>query len=133
MPGLRRAARLAGAALLLATSACSWSKTVVNEPDFLARADQVVVGQTRREQLPEILGSTPLTWIQAADGTDIYVYTYGQTKAKAFNMILLGISKSNTRIDSAWFVIDKDGLVSKKFVGTNSQDVPFEWWAFGDD
>lgn len=132
MPSLRWTVRLAGAALLLATSACSWSKTVINEPDFIARADKVVVGQTRREQLPEILGSTPLTWIQTDAGNDIYVYTYGQTKTKGFNMILLGISKSNTRIDAAWFVTDKDGIVSRKFVGTNSRDVPFEWWAFGD-
>jgi hypothetical protein len=132
MPSLRLPARLAGAALLLATSACSWGKTVINEPDFLTRADQVIVGQTKREQLPEILGSTPLTWIETGNGTDVYVYTYGQTKTKGFNIILLGISKSNTRIDAAYFVTDKDGIVSKKFVGTNSKDVPFEWWAFGD-
>jgi outer membrane protein assembly factor BamE (lipoprotein component of BamABCDE complex) len=125
-------ARLAGAALLLATSACSWNKTVINEADFLTRADQVIVGQTKREQLPEILGSTPLTWIQTDNGSDVYVYTYGQSKTNGFNIILLGISKTNTRIDSAYFVTDKDGVVSKKFVGTNSQDVPFEWWAFGD-
>ena len=132
MPSLRLPARLAGAALLLATSACSWSKTVINESDFLTRADKVIVGQTKREQLPAILGSTPLTWIETDNGTQVYVYTYGQTKTKGFNMILLGISKSNTRIDAAYFVTDKDGVVSMKFVGTNSKDVPFEWWAFGD-
>ena len=132
MPILRISARLACLALLLAASACSWSKTVINEPDFLARADNVVVGQTTRQQLSDLIGGTPLTWIETGDGREVYVYTYGTTKAKGFNMILLGISKANTRIDTAYFVIGKDGVVSNKFVGTNSRDVPWEWWAFGD-
>ena len=132
MPSLRLPVRLAGAALLLATSACSWNKTVINEADFIARADQVVVGQTKREQLPEILGSTPLTWIETDNGTQVYVYSYGQSKTNGFNIILLGISRTNTRIDAAYFVTDKSGVVSMKFVGTNSKDVPFQWWAFGD-
>ena len=128
----RAVRRLSCAALLLAATACSWNKTVINEPDFLARADRVVVGKTQDKQLPEILGSTPLTWIEAGDGKQVYVYTYGTTKTEGFNAIILGISKSNTRIDAAYFVTDTNGTVVKKFVGTNSKDVPWEWWAWGD-
>ena len=64
-------------ALLLAASACSWNKTVINDEDFLARADEVVTGKTKVQELPRILGTTPITWLEAYDGRQVYVYTYG--------------------------------------------------------
>jgi hypothetical protein len=120
------------AGCLLAATGCSWNRAMINGPDFLARAEQVVVGETTKQELPAILGSTPLTWIETGDGREVYVYSYGQSKREGFNLILLQIGKTNTRIDTAYFVVDKDGKIVNKFVGTNSQDVPWEWWAFGD-
>jgi hypothetical protein len=123
--------RALGLALLLGTSACAWNKTVINDSEFLSRAESIVVGQTKVQQLPDILGTTPLTWIETGDGRQVFVYLYGITKTEGFNIIILGISKTNTRIDAAYFVVDNAGVVSNKFVGTNSADVPWEWWAFG--
>ena len=123
--------RALGLALLLGASGCMWNKTVVNDSEFLSKAETIVVGQTKVQQLPEILGTTPLTWIETGDGRQVFVYLYGVSKTEGFNLIIFGISKTNTRIDAAYFVIDGAGLVSNKFVGTNSADVPWEFWAFG--
>ena len=33
---------------------------------------------------------------------------------------------------AAYFVIGEDGVVEEMYVGKNSENVPWEWWAFGD-
>jgi hypothetical protein len=122
-------------ALLVAVAAlagCSWSRTVLNDPSTPDRAATVVVGTTTAEELPRILGSNPLSIVEAGEGRRLLVWGYGESKTHALNLVVVAFSRTNTGIDTAYFLVDRDGVVRRKWVGTNSRDLPWEWWSFGD-
>lgn len=62
----------------------------------------------------------------------MYAYNFGDTKAKGFSLIVINISKANVGLDSAYFFINDKGIVEQSSISSNSQDVPWEWWAFGE-
>ena len=122
------------ALLLLAAAAagCSWSRTVVNDPSTPDRAAAVVPGATTADELPGILGSDPLSFIEVGDGRRLLVWGYGESKTEGLNLILVSSSRTNSGLDTAFFLVDAEGVVRRKWVGTNSRDLPWEWWSFGD-
>ena len=126
---LLRAALLAAAA---AAAGCSFHRTDINDPTLPGRAERVVPGETKAADLPGILGSHPVNFIALPDGSRLLVYTYGQSKSEGLSLVVVSISRTNTAIDTAFFLADPSGVVREKWVGVNSKDVPWEWWAFGE-
>ena len=61
----------------------------------------------------------------------LMIYNYGQSKTKGLTLILFNVAKTNVAIDTAIFLVDADGTIEESWVGDNSLDVPWEWWAFG--
>ena len=47
-------------------------------------------------------------------------------------MILINISKTNSAIDTASFLVNENNIVEWMQVGNNTEDLPWEWWAFDD-
>ncbi len=116
----------------LCGSGCAWNRVKINDPDAGVRADQVIPGKTKTADLVRIMGSEPNSVMPVKGDRQLYIYNFGDTKTKAFNLILIEIGKSNSRLDSAYFFIDPNGVVERKSVSRNSREVPWEWWAFGD-
>jgi len=122
-------------AMLLLTftiTGCTWSRIKYNVEDFHTRAARVKVGQTNAADLEKIFGSAPNTIIPGKDDKSIYVYNFGDTKTNGLTLIIVNISKSNVRTDSAYFFVNNAGVVEKASISNNSEDVPWEWWAFGE-
>jgi hypothetical protein len=119
-------------ALALLAGGCSFARVRTNAEDFHERVKAVVPGVTRGEELRAILGSDPNASLDLWGGTGwILVYAFGDSKTAAFNLLLFNVSKTNVGIDSAYFIVDSDGVVQEMFVSDYSKDLPWEWWAFG--
>ena len=119
---------------LLLQTGCVWQRGRTNIADLHERIGQVQVGKTTGSDLIRVLGSPPNNIIQTADGGRVYLYVFGDSKTKGFRFpFFLEISKSNIGVDSALFILDKNDVVSFSSASTNSKDLPWEWWAFGED
>jgi hypothetical protein len=105
---------------------------VVNDPSIPERAEAVVPGTTTAEELPGILGSEPLSFLEVGDGRRLLIWGYGESKTEGLNLLIVSFSRTNSGLDTAYFLVDAKGTVSRKWVGTNSRDLPWEWWSFGD-
>jgi hypothetical protein len=116
---------------LLAGSGCTWSRTRVNDPDFRTKAASVVPGKTTARELIQTLG-TPINWVELPGGNHMYAYSYGDSKTEGLTLLVVNILKTNVGLDSAFFLLDDKDVVREKYIGTNSEDLPWEWWAFGD-
>ena len=123
---------LAAALGVLFGGGCSWSRAVVNDPSIRERADAVVPGTTTADDLPRILGCEPLSFIEVGDGRRLLIWGYGESKTEGLNLLVVSFSRTNTGLDTAFFLVDAAGVVRRKWVGTNSRDLPWEWWSFGD-
>lgn len=117
--------------LVSGISGCAWNRHQTNQADMLERSAQVVPGQTTAAELEEIAGGPP-TSITPIGDKEAYIYTFGDAKTEALNLILLVISKTNSAIDTAVFLVDENKVVESMKVGTNTEDLPWEFWAFGD-
>jgi hypothetical protein len=123
------AVALAGVALAL--GGCSWGRQQINQADLEGRVSGVVPGQTTAAELERMAGGPP-TSITPIGRKQLYAYTFGDSKSEALTLLIINIGKTNTGLDTALFLIDENGVVESSRVGTNSKDLPWEWWAFGD-
>ena len=117
--------------LIAAVSGCAWNRHQTNQADMVKRSAEVVPGQTTAAELEEIAGGPP-TSITPVGDKEAYVYTFGDAKTEALNLILIVISKTNSAIDTAVFLVDENNVVESMKVGNNTEDLPWEWWSFGD-
>ena len=117
--------------LLFSVGGCAWQRGRTNIADLHNRVDQVQPGTTTSAQLLNILGSPPNNIIALPEGRSILLYTFGDSKTNAFDIIFLRFAKTNVGIDSALFTM-KDGVVESTSIGTNSRDLAWEFWPFGD-
>ncbi len=117
---------------VLCCAGCTWSRERVNAIDFHTKAATVVPGTTKSSELATILGTPPNATLDIKGGKEVYVYNFGDSKTKGLTLIFVNIMKTSRGEDSAYFVIDSTGVVEEWVVSTNSQDLPWEWWAFGD-
>ena len=122
---------LAAAVVVMALGGCSWGRQQINQADLERRVAGVVPGQTTAAELEQMAGGPP-TSITPIGQKQLYAYTYGDSKSEALTLLIINIGKTNTGLDTALFLIDENGVVESSRVGTNSQDLPWEWWAFGD-
>jgi hypothetical protein len=119
------------AVAVMALGGCSWGRQQINQADLETRVARVVPGQTTVAQLEELAGGPP-TSITPIGQKQLYAYTFGDSKSEALTLLIVNIGKTNTGLDTALFLIDENGVVESSRVGTNSKDLPWEWWAFGD-
>lgn len=127
----RRLAFLTLALLVaVAVSGCTFHRSRLNIEDFNAKAAQVTPGKTTAGQLVELLGSDPNTILPIEDGKSIYIYYFGDTKTSGLTLILINLMKTNSGIDSGFFILDKSNVVQRVFVSSNSEEVSWGWWPF---
>jgi hypothetical protein len=103
----------------------------INIENPYTRIGRVNVGETRVEELTAILGTAPSSVVPVPPDKEGYVYSYGDSKTWMLGMIFLNFQKTNTGIDTAIFVVDRNGVVEKVIHGTNSKDLPWQFWPFG--
>jgi hypothetical protein len=119
------------AAVVIALGGCTWGRQQINQADLENRVAGVVPGQTTAAELEKLAGGPP-TSITPIGQKQLYAYTFGDSKSEALTLLIVNIGKTNTGLDTALFLIDENGIVESSRVGTNSKDLPWEWWAFGD-
>lgn len=121
--------------LLVATSVgasgCLFSRSVINGPEMRQRIGSVEAGRTTAADLERILG-TPPTSITPVGSGRVYAWSFGDAKTAGLNLVLININKTNLGIDTALFLVDAQDVVQQISVGKNSEQLPWEWWAFGD-
>ena len=113
------------------SSGCAWSRTKINDNDIFLRAKRIQPRVTKANDLPSILGQPPNNIIALNNGGQICAYNAGDSKTKAFNILILSISKTNIRTDSVYLFVNSAGVVDSVTIGT-PKDIPWEWWAFDD-
>ena len=116
----------------VSVTGCMWSRSRTNIKDFYSRVDAVVPGETKTADIPAILGSPPNNIIPLANGGSILLYTFGDAKAHGFNLLIVNFQKTNIGIDTALFITDGQGVVEEVNVSTNSKDLEWQFWPFGD-
>lgn len=114
----------------VAVSGCTFHRARLNIEDFNAKASQITPGKTTAGQLVEILGSQPNTILPIEDGNSIYIYYFGDTKTSGLTLIIINLLKTNSGIDSGFFILDKNSVVQRCFVSRNSEEVSWGWWPF---
>ena len=122
---------MALSAVLLMTG-CIWSRVRVNDWDLPQKAARVTEGETKAEELESIMGSKPSVVQNLKSGKKAHVYVFGDTKTKGLNLIFFQVIKSNSAFDTAMFLEDQNGVIEDVMISNNSEDLPWEWWAFGD-
>ena len=119
------------AVLAVAINGCGFNRNQINQHDLPERVSGVVPGQTTLAELEAMAGG-PATSITPIGDKRLYVYTFGDAKTKGLYLILLNISKTNSAIDTGIFLVNENNIVEWMQVGENTEDLPWEWWAFGD-
>ena len=115
----------------LLAGGCAWSRVEINDGQTYAKSRAVRPGKTTTAQLEAIMGSAPNTVMPVKDGRQLFIYNFGDSKTEEFNLILVRFAKTNARLDTAYFMIGKNGVVEHVSVSNNSQRVPWEWVPFG--
>lgn len=116
---------------MFASTGCMWSRVAINGADVVSRAQAAKTRASLAKDLLSLMGQPPSTILPLKSGKQIYVYTSGESKTKAFDIILVSISKTNTRTDAAYFLVNEQGVVESAHVGPPGE-LPWEWWAFGE-
>jgi hypothetical protein len=117
--------------LLLLPAGCAMHRQRINIENPYTRIARVKPGETRVEELTPILGTAPATIIPIPPDKKGYVYGYGDSKSFMLGFILLNFQKTNTGLDTAVFIVDGSGIVQEVIHGTNSKDLPWQFWPFG--
>ena len=119
--------------LVALVPACTFARAEINDPTLPQRVrEHLELGRTTEDQLIEAIGTPPGSIILLKDKERLLIYNYGQSRTKGFTMIIFNTAKTNVAVDTAVFLIGSDGRVKEAWVGDNSEDMPFEWWPFGD-
>jgi hypothetical protein len=112
-------------------SGCVFSRSQINAADLEQRVTGVVPGTTTIEEVEQMIGS-PATSITPLGAHQLHVYTFGDAKTAGLSLILINILKTNMGLDTAFFLVNEQGIVEEVKIGQNSKDLPWQWWAFGD-
>jgi len=115
----------------LVLSGCMFARNKINVENFHQKADSIIPGKTTSKEVISIIGSPPNGMLQLK-GERAYVYTFGDSKTKGLNLIIFGSRRTNLGIDSAYFFLDDNDVVSRKIISNHSEDLEWNWWAFGE-
>ena len=121
----------ASLALVGSLTGCLFQRFELNTADFRERVASVEPGVTTQAELEALVGPpggiTPL-----AGGDRLLVYAFGEQKTAGLTLILLNISRANAGFDTAIFHVDAKGVIREQSITRNSEDLRWQWWAFGD-
>ncbi len=111
--------------------ACTFNRAEINNSNLPELAKNLRLGEHTAEDVIEAIGTPPGQIILLPNNNRLLIYNYGQSKTSGLTLILFNVLKTNVAIDTAIFLIDESGTVAEAWIGDNSADVPWEWWAFG--
>ena len=117
--------------LLFSLSGCAFQRQRINIEHPFTRLSRVKVGETRVEELPPIFGTAPSSVVPMPPDRQGHVYSYGDSKTWMLGLVIFNVQKTNTGLDTAVIVVDRQGVVQDKIYGTNSKDLSWEFWPFG--
>ncbi len=131
--------RLAHAAILLAAlPACTFNRQRINDSELgdkirAADAEKTLQkGVTTEADLVRLTGSPPTSILLLRNDQRVYIYNFGQAKTAGLTLILINILKTNLAIDTALFFFGTDGKLRDYVLSTNSEELPWQWWAFSE-
>lgn len=102
----------------------------MNDSIVCERAEDIVPGKTRAEQLPALLGVVPSSVIPLRDGRQVLVFAYGDAKTEGFSLILVTFTKTNSAFSAVYVLVDGEGVVQQVQLAPR-QEIAWETWPFG--
>jgi hypothetical protein len=117
-------------AAMTATTGCMFSREQLNVADFPSQVASIQPGRSTLADLEALVG--PATSVTPIGDKRLHVYTFSDSKTMGFNIIVFGVSKTNTGFDTALFLVDSRNVVESFAVTENSKDLPWQFWSFGD-
>jgi len=112
---------------------CTFSRAEINDSAIPTRVKaDLKKGVTTETQLVASIGTPPGQVILLPNQKRLLVWSYGQSKTEGLTLIVFNSLKTNVAVDTAIFLVGASGVVEEAWVGDNCEDVPWEWWAFGD-
>ncbi|MCA9771742.1 MAG: hypothetical protein KC466_04990 [Myxococcales bacterium] len=110
---------------------CTFARQRTNIEDPYGKIAQVQAGVTSTADLARIFGAGPTTVVDAPGGGALWIYAFGDAKTWQIGLIVFNVGKTNAAQDAAVFVVDGAGVVQEVHYGTNSKDLPWQFWPFG--
>ena len=110
---------------------CIWNRAKVNDAGVAARAEAIVPGVTRAEELPGLMGTVPSSVIPLKDGRVVYAFSYGDAKTEGFTLILFTLSKTNSAFSAVYVFTDAAGVV-RRVEASPAPVTDWETWPFGE-
>ena len=127
------AACVAISLLAPAWAGCAMQRQRINIENAFTRLERVKIGDTRAEELPAILGSAPANILPVRPDKEAWIYSFGDSKTFMLGIIILNFQKTNTGIDNAVIVVDRNGVVEDIRYSSYSRDLSWQFWPFGGD
>ncbi|MBK9387587.1 MAG: hypothetical protein IPN34_22460 [Planctomycetes bacterium] len=126
------------ATLLAALPACTFNRQRINDSELgdkirAAELEKTLVkGVTTEADLVRLTSSPPTSILLLRNDQRVYIYNFGQAKTAGLTLILVNILKTNLAIDTALFFFGTDGKLRDYVLSTNSEELPWQWWAFSE-
>ena len=115
--------------VVLGSTGCLFAREQLNVPDFEGRVANIVPGRSTLQDLEALVGH-PTSITPIADKR-LLVYVFSDSKTVTFNLIVFGSSKTNVGFDTALFLVNEQDVIEQVSITENSQDLPWQFWAFG--
>lgn len=112
-------------------SGCIWSRAKINDTSIIHRQDQIIVGKTKIEQVPIILGAAPSSISEFKNGTTLYSFVVGDSRTNGLMLVLVNFTKTNLSTSAIYVIADAQGVVSQ-IRKSPMPDPEWEFWPFGD-
>ena len=124
-------ALVAAGLLLVLASGCSMHRTRINIENPFERFGKIEPNVTRSTELEGILGTAPSNIVPVAPDKQGWVYSFGASKSWMLGIVLFNVQKTNTGVDTAVVIVDQAGYVDRVIHGSNSKDLPWQFWPYG--
>jgi len=119
-------------ALVALTQGCMWSRSRMNDPEIVTRAQQIQPGVTKVSELPVILNAQPTRKTRAGK-TVVYEYSYSDVKSKSFMLVVVNFSRTENVTETLYVETDAETGVVTRLPPLKSHEPEWRWWPFGDD
>ena len=128
----RLTAVCAAVAMTALADGCTWSRARLNDPEILERASAIVPGVTKVAELPKLLQAQPTRMQRTADKL-VCEYSYADSKTKAFTLILLNFSRTESVTETLYVEADAETGVVTRVPRQVRHEPEWRFWPFGDE
>jgi len=118
-------------ALLTLAGGCMWSRSRMNDPEIVVRAQAIRPGVTKADELASILGAQPTRKTRAGK-TVVYEYSYSDVKTKSFMIVLVNFSRTENVTETLYVETDAETGVVTRLPPLGLHEPEWRWWPFGD-